>query len=476
VRILFAGSDTIYRECAVSLREAAGTEPLRARDRESLLATLSDPPPDLVLLDGEEPGFPIDTSLPLVRRLCPELPVLVLSREEDAEELGNVFRLGATDLVRLPLAEGRLVEMIRAFAAAPVRGEETKASQGESASDALLFSANPRMRALREMVDKVKDTDLPILIAGESGTGKEIVAKYLWKNSSRRNRPFFKVNCAAIPSELLESELFGFEKGAFTGAYRKKPGKFVAADGGTLLLDEIGELPYPLQSKLLHVLQDGNFSALGSTQDVSVDVRVITATNRVLEEAVRLGTFRSDLYFRLNVLQLHVPPLRERPEDILPLAIHFLARFAEQYGKPVLTLGPGTRALLSAYSWPGNVRELENLMRRATVLGDERFAFKDTPLDPQRGAGPAPAPGPAPDTHFDPGGPSASPAPAGREPRPSPGSLKEIGRLAAREAEREAIARVLADTHWNRKKAAKLLDISYKTLLTKIKETGLDDV
>jgi two-component system response regulator AtoC len=472
LKVLFAGSDQIHNECASLLRGVPGVDPSYVRNRRSLLAALEDSPPDLLVLGDRHPSYPLATFIHLVRRLNASIPILVLSSSSRVDDAVNAFHLGASDFLTWPAGQNVLIERIRSHLGQPVRiscasfpivpaveGRGLPAQPAGIPED-MLFSANPQMQVLRQMVEKVKDTDLPILITGESGTGKEIIARFLWQRSSRRNHPFLKVNCAAIPTELLESELFGFEKGAFTGAYRNKPGKFVAANGGTLLLDEISELPYPLQSKLLHVLQDGNFSALGAVGEISVDVRVIAATNRMLEEAVRLGTFRGDLFFRLNVLHIHVPPLRERPEDIMPLAEHFLNLFAEQYGKPLLDLGSHTRSMMHSYPWPGNVRELENLMRRSTVLGNERFVMKGLEGFPTALA-PLPAPSIAEEDV-----PVAS----------TPPSLKEIARQAARSAERRLIARVLEDTRWNRKKAARILEISYKTLLTKIKETGLDDV
>ena len=265
---------------------------------------------------------------------------------------------------------------------------------------------------------------------------------------------------SAIPSELLESELFGYEKGAFTGAYRRNPGKFEAADGGIIFLDEVSELPYSLQSKLLHVLQDGKFSTLGSNQRVGVDVRVIAATNRNLENAVAEKEFRGDLYFRLNVVNLHLPPLRERPTHIPALVRYFLKKYSDLYRVPILDLDEKILSGLSAHSWPGNIRELENIVRRATVLGGERFIYEELSNHP-----------PGDETQPE---PLTFNSAAEESPQPEAVlSLREIAKMAALKAERDAIEKVLEITRWNRKRAAGMLNISYKTLLSKIKETGL---
>src|SRR4051812_45310557 len=233
------------------------------------------------------------------------------------------------------------------------------------------------MAQVRDLIDRVADTDVTVLIRGESGTGKELVARALAASSLRRDKPFVKVNCAALPNELLESELFGFERGAFTGAIHQKPGKFEFANHGTLFLDEIGDMSPPLQAKLLRVLQDGEFSRLGGTHDVRVDVRIVAATNRDLERAVADGEFREDLFFRLNVVSIHMPPLRERREEIPLLVEHFLKKYSVQYNKPYTNLSAETMGLLIEHDWPGNVRELENIIKRVVVLGDNAAIRRD---------------------------------------------------------------------------------------------------
>ena len=333
------------------------------------------------------------------------------------------------------------------------------------------------MREVHDLITRVADTDVTVLIRGESGTGKELVARAVHRASPRRHRPFVKVNCAALPSELLESELFGFERGAFTGAIQHKPGKFEFANQGTMFLDEISEMQLLLQSKLLQVLQDGEFARLGSREDVHVDVRVVAATNRELELAVAEGQFREDLYFRLNVVCITLPPLRQRRDEISALTSLFMERYSEHYNKPPVRLAEETARLFETYDWPGHVRELENLVKRCIVLGSDESIRRDL-ADAIAGHALRTSPIPL----LQPRTPQAGPAPlaAAATPPPPPappmltGSLKDIARHAAREAERELIYRTLQQTRWNRREASEILGISYKALLYKIKEAELD--
>jgi two-component system response regulator AtoC len=364
----------------------------------------------------------------------------------------------------------------------------TADSQARAASRrfyAELLGSSGQMREVRELIDRVADTDVTVLIRGESGTGKELVARAVHDASPRRERTFVKVNCAALPSELLESELFGFERGAFTGAIQQKPGKFEFANHGTMFLDEISEMTLALQSKVLQVLQDGEFARLGGRQDVKVDVRVVAATNRDLESAVADAQFREDLYFRLNVVCITLPPLRQRRDEIPRLTGFFLGHYSQHYNKPPLAMATDTLRLFAEYDWPGNVRELENLIKRMVILGTDSAIRREIadaiahravrvgpiPVIEQAAATPSPAV---------PAAPPAAPAPAAQTPAPpvaaAPmcGSLKDIGRTAAREAERELIYRTLQQTRWNRREAAGILGISYKALLYKIKEAELD--
>ena len=311
-----------------------------------------------------------------------------------------------------------------------------------------LFDGHPQMRAIGGIIESISDTDTTVLIRGESGVGKDLIARAVHRASTRRDGPFVKVNCAAIPQDLLESQLFGHEKGAFTGAHRRKFGQFEYANKGTLFLDEIAELPLALQAKLLHVLQDFRFSRVGGHGVIDVDARVIAATNRDLEAAMTRGLFREDLYYRLNVVEIRVPPLRERRDEIPVLAAYFLAKFNAQYGRKK-QLSPETVARLQEYPWSGNVRELENAVRRLVVLTDGEQAVEAL-VAPRRHSGIAEA---ARATISE--------------------GLRDIARRGAREAERQALAEVLDRVHWNRAEASRILKVSYKTLLNKISECGL---
>ena len=311
---------------------------------------------------------------------------------------------------------------------------------------------SPKMREVGEIIRRAAGVDVTVLICGETGTGKDLVARVVHHLSSRRGKPFIKVNCAAMPRDLLESELFGHERGAFTGAHRQKVGKFEAADGGTIFLDEIGDLHPALQAKLLHVLQDGEFSRVGGKSTLKVDVRVIAATNQDLDRAVAGGRFREDLYYRINVIQIVVPPLRERTEEIPFLISYFIERHSRLFRREGFTVPPDVMEVLTKHNYPGNVREVENLVKRMIVLGDPSLA--SAALAPRKLE-------------------SLAAGPPRKLPVLSP-SLKDVARQAARSAEREAIAKVLEDTRWNRVKAAKLLKISYRALLYKIKDVGLD--
>jgi transcriptional regulator with GAF, ATPase, and Fis domain len=320
-----------------------------------------------------------------------------------------------------------------------------------------LFEQSAQMRDVKAIIQRVANSDATVLVLGESGVGKEVVSRLLHHRSARAGRPFIKVNCAALPLELLESELFGHERGAFTGAYQPKPGKFELAHTGTIFLDEIGEMPISVQAKLLQVLQDGEFSRLGGDRDVRVDARVIAATNKSLAALVRRGLFRADLYYRLNVVSIYVPPLRERRSEIPALAEYFMETYG---GSGRVALSASTIERLMAYPWPGNVRELENFVRRAIMLGSETVA-----LDHLRG--------PSAELRDEPQPEPPRPAPvSARELRGTLG-LREATRKAAEAEERRLLTEVLEQCRWNRLTAARMLKISYKTLLTKIKRYRL---
>ncbi|PYX80524.1 MAG: sigma-54-dependent Fis family transcriptional regulator [Acidobacteria bacterium] len=319
---------------------------------------------------------------------------------------------------------------------------------GEIPPQPVVFGCSEAMRTVRERLDKVAGANVPVLIHGESGTGKDIIARMIHSQSPWKTGPFVKVNCPAIPGTLLESELFGYEKGAFTGAYGTKPGRVEMAHRGTLFLDEISELDLGLQSKLLQLLQDGQFCRIGAQEDKKVEVRIVCATNRKLEDEIENGTFRQDLFYRINVVNLYLPPLRERRADVPDLASYFLEYYNRKYNCRARQLSSELIRLLEKYHWPGNIRELENLIKRYVILGNEDAITSDLVGREQE--------------YFNP-----------EIPIDGPISLKKITRQAVRELERKIILKVLQANHWNRKQAARALGISYRALLYKIRDAGL---
>ena len=319
---------------------------------------------------------------------------------------------------------------------------------GEMPPEAIVFGRGEAMQSVRDRLSKLAGANVPVLIQGESGTGKDIIARMIHAASPWRTGPWVKVNCPAIPGTLLESELFGYEKGAFTGAYGVKPGRVEMAHRGTLFLDEISELDLALQSKLLQLLQDGQFCRIGAQEDKKVEVRVVCATNRKLEQEVENGAFRSDLFYRINVVNLYLPPLRERAADIPDLFAYFLDYHNRKYNCRAKPLSGEIMAVLFKYHWPGNIRELENLVKRYVILGNEEVVLADlAPREPDFFNTDIPVDGQI--------------------------SLKKLTRQAVRELERKVILKALQNHHWNRKQAARALSISYRALLYKIRDAGL---
>src|SRR6266480_612910 len=321
-------------------------------------------------------------------------------------------------------------------------------SIGEIPPEAIVFGNSDTLQTLRARMDKVAAANVPVLIQGESGTGKDIIARMIHGRSPWRTGPYVKINCPAIPGTLLESELFGYERGAFTGAYGSKPGRVEQAHRGTLFMDEISELDMGLQSKLLQLLQDGQFCRIGAQEDKKVEVRVVCATNRHLETEIQNGTFREDLFYRINVVNLQLPPLRERRGDIDDLVNYFLDYYNRKYNCRALPLSADLMTGLQKYHWPGYIRELENLVKRYVILGNEEVIRSDLVTREQEYFNP--------DINLD-----------------GPISLKKLTRAATRELERKVILKVLQAHHWNRKQAARALSISYRALLYKIRDAGL---
>jgi transcriptional regulator with PAS, ATPase and Fis domain len=329
-----------------------------------------------------------------------------------------------------------------------------------------LIGVSENMRRIREIIDRVAETGLNIVVCGETGVGKELVVQNLYQKSNRFGKPFIKVNCAALPDSLLESEMFGYEQGAFTGAERRRRGKFEQANGGVLFLDEIGDMSLPLQSKLLHVLQGGDFTPLGSEKLVKTDAWVIAATNHELEKELYAGKFREDLYFRLSAIKIYIEPLRNRPEDIAYLIDYYIKKYTAEFrDKNIIIPRAHTIDRLRAYSWPGNVRELQNMLKRIMILGDGEETINGllAPPEVRTAETGAPAAGSLPQI----GGPPIE------MPDLSGLSLKKMRKKAMDQVEREVISYVLTKTAWNRSKATKILKISYKTLLYKIKDLGI---
>jgi two-component system response regulator AtoC len=470
------------------------------RGDEIVAAIRQGEPPDIVLLDVAMPGMDGLQTLKALKSARPELQVIMLSGREQAPIIVEAVRLGAADYVVKPgepegLGEIALDSAItQAIERSRLVSELTDLRRQLSEDEDQAFLAwgqSPAMRQVAHIIDQVADNDVTVLIRGESGVGKELVAKAIHQRSTRRQRPFVKVNCAALPAELLESELFGHEKGAFTGAATTRVGKFEQANLGTIFLDEIGEMKPPLQAKLLHVLQDGEFTKLGSNKKIEVDVRVITATNRDLEAMLVRGQFREDLYYRLKVIEAVVPSLRDRRDEIPQLTEFFITRYSHRYNRPVRPISDELRQRFLQYEWPGNIRELENMIKRFVILQDEQLVLRELsrprPVAPASAVpaapaaalehfapppfqSPPPTPLEAPEDDTEDDTDEDLPADSGQEGR----RLAEVAREAALNAERNVIAETLRQVHWNRRKAAQLLGVSYKTLLNKIKETGLE--
>jgi two-component system, NtrC family, response regulator AtoC len=471
---------------------------------DELLASMKQAePPDAILLDVMMPGLDGLATLRALKASRPEAQVIMLSGRNQAATIVEAVRLGAADYVVKPddpegLGEIALdVAIKNAIEKNRLVSELSELRQQLSDDeDRAVWGNSDKMRGIAQVIEQVADSDVTVLIRGESGVGKELVCRAIHQRSTRRNRPFVKVNCAALPAELLESELFGHERGAFTGAATTRIGKFEQADGGTLMLDEIGEMKPALQAKLLHVLQDAEFTKLGSNKRITVDVRVVAATNRDLEKMLATGDFREDLYYRLKVIELTVPALQERRDEIPTLTDFFVARYSRKYNRPARPISDELRQLFAQYEWPGNIRELENMIKRVVILQDEQLVVREIQRNMQRiaampalvgagvplaaiAAGLQPA-GPVP---IQPIAPPVYTAAAESDHEEAAeevetaddagGSLAAVAKAAAMKAERSAIEHTLRQVHWNRRKAAQILGVSYKTLLNKIKECGI---
>jgi two-component system, NtrC family, response regulator AtoC len=416
---------------------------------DQLLARLAaGPSVSVILLDVMLPDGDGIQIIERMRAAGFNVPIIMISGVGLVKSVVEAMKLGATDFLRKPFEEAEFEKAIENVLQSPARipasGSATTAgSEG-------LVSVNETVLRMADVVKRVAPTDVPILILGESGVGKEVMARHAHAHSGRGSKPFIKVNCAALPHELLESELFGYDRGAFTGALTDKPGKFELAHTGTLLLDEIGEMSAHLQSKLLHVLQDGVFTRVGGRKPMRVDARIIATTNIKMAEAIAAGRFREDLYFRLNVITLELPPLRERREDIPALCEHFMSKYRERYNRDGRELTPELLNRLVQYDWPGNIRQLENCIKQFLVLPDRYSLLSEFSSTDKFRRDPIQAPG--------------KPAAAAES-----FSLLDVGAVAADRAERELVRRILQETNGNRKQAAKRMNVCYKALLNKMK-------
>jgi|SRR5579863_1057250 len=456
-KILVIDDEPSIRKYLQTLLEVDGFEVTTAANGSDALEFIGNgAKPDFVILDVLMPEM---DGLETLRRLMEAdrtLNVIMLSCSNEVSTVVEAIRLGAHDYLTKPFEKPELeAALLKCRQKKELKAENQALREycDQLTEDLSFLAASPQMLKIRQQILQIAPVDVPVFISGESGVGKEVVARMIHLRSSRRHQVFVKVNCAALPGELLESELFGYEQGAFTGALKTKPGKFELANRGTIFLDEIAEMPPQLQAKLLHVLQDNHFSRLGARGSIQVDVRVLAATNVQVQEAMRSGRFREDLFYRLSVLSLHVPPLRERSDEIPMLFRHFLTKYSEKFQKSVKEPPDHIIEAAMRYNWPGNLRELENFVKRYVILEDGEGSLREllemtetqqrvTPREeaaPQREQG-----------------------------------LKALVRSLKDEAEMEAIADALEKTNWCRKDAAKMLGISYKALLYKMRQFNLD--
>jgi two-component system response regulator AtoC len=419
--------------------------------------------PLLILLNITQFGSEGLKFLTCIREVSPIAPILVVGSATQVRLFVEAVQLGASDYLTPPF------DQQQARAAIERALEDRKRNEAKAGAAELAYDdgfSNPEMERAYEIAKMVAPTDVPVLITGETGVGKEVLARFIHDRSNGATKPLLKVNCAALPSDLLESELFGYERGAFTGAMTEKPGKFELANGGTILLDEIGEMSLPLQAKLLHVLQDGGFYRLGGKRQLQMEARVLASTNVELEEAVARGDFRADLYFRLNVIRIKIPPLRERKHELVSLSNTFIRKYSEKYGSSVRELPLDVLQTFMEHDWPGNIRQLENVIKRYLILPGVDVDINDIPEQPRPKLVSAPEPEPIPMARQ-----VVPQLPATPPWLPTEfASLKQVGENAAERAEQEVVLWMLEQTSWNRKLAAHRLNICYKALLNKIKK------
>jgi DNA-binding NtrC family response regulator len=459
VRVLLVDDDDLLRRLVTSQLARSGFDTSAAANGQEALDFLLGTDCDVVLLDIQMPGLSGLEALRAIRRMEDAPEVIMLTADTSLATGIEAMRLGAYDYLTKPASLDEMEAVIRKAHEkrrlirqnAGLRAAVREPAFADEESGPIPVYRSAMMSSVVAQAETAARVDSTLLITGESGTGKDVLVRYIHARSTRREMPIIRVNCGALPDTLFESEFFGHERGAFTGASSLKRGLIEAADGATLFLDEVGETPHPMQVKLLHFLEEGRFRRVGSTRDQSADVRVIAATNRNLQQDVQDGRFRADLFYRLNVVSLHVPPLRERAEDIPALLEHFLALYRQRFNRPALNLSTEARRQLEAYDWPGNVRELRNCLERAAALAV---------TDMIEAAQVLPAVEAGQETKDN----SASQAM----------SLKPTAPITLEELERQHILRVLDETNGNRERAAAVLGISARTLYRKLREYERD--
>jgi two-component system, NtrC family, response regulator AtoC len=473
-RILVADDERNLRRVLTAILERDGYSVVQASDGAEALDLLGGEV-DVVITDLKMPRVDGMEVLRQVTKREPGIPVIMITAFGTVDNAVASVKAGAFDYIEKPFDQDQIRQIVAKAVKQRAANRRAPRAVADHSEDGIegrygLVGSSPEMQQIYEIIETVSDTPSTVLITGESGTGKELVARALHETSSRSRAPFIKINCAAIPKTLMESELFGYEKGAFTGATNSKPGRFELADQGTLFLDEIGEIPVEMQVKLLRAIQESEFERVGGIKTIKVDVRLITATNRDLEHEVREGNFREDLYYRLNVVPLRIPPLRERSADIPQLVRHIIRKFNERLKKSVESISDQALAKLANHSWPGNIRELENVLERTILFcSTKRIEVADLPAEfsqaaettSHEGAGERASAGPADSGELLVSGESTS--------------LKEIVRAETTRVERELIGKALDETGGNVTQAAKLLKISRKSLQMKMKEFGLRD-
>jgi nitrogen regulation protein NR(I) len=459
-QVLIVDDEPNLRKILSAQLSRDGYDVLTAEDGEQGLQALRDHHIDLVITDLKMPKVDGMTLLREALREEPQLPIVMITAHGTVDTAVEALKTGAFDYLTKPFDKDEVRQIVaKALKTRQLAGEDATPLDAAGARFGIIGAA-PAIIDLYAVLERVADTPTTALITGESGTGKELVARALHDHSSRKDKPFIKVNCAAIPKELIESELFGYERGAFTGAVTSKPGRFELANGGTLFLDEIGEIPVEMQVKLLRALQESEFERVGGIKTIRVDVRLVAATNRDLKKLIAAGSFREDLFYRLNVVPIRLPALRERAGDIPLLVGHFLTKFNGRLKKHVTSVEPEALDVLSVHSWPGNIRELENVIERAVLFCDSQ-SVRVGDLPPEvRGGTP-----PSPPVHVSDADLQAALS--------SEGGLKEHVKVAMSRLERELVSRALEQTNGNVTHAARLLKISRKGLQLKMKELGL---